>query len=186
MRFTQYQLRQLTHLATQARQGNQQALHELIHMLRPWLAQLAEHFGQLAEDLTQEAIVLMMKNIQRLRRPEAVLGWAKGCLQQAGKQMLRNQRRQQKIRQELGQLWKEASYGAGPVQALLLDERSRVIQEQLAQLPDHLRLAAEAHYLENCSVQEISRRLGCPVGTVKRRLHDARRQLRQAEVLLAI
>lgn len=45
-------------------------------------------------------------------------------------------------------------------------------------LPERLRLPLVLHYLEGFSVEEIARSLGIPAGTVKYRLHQARKLLR--------
>ena len=45
-------------------------------------------------------------------------------------------------------------------------------------LPERLRLPLVLHYLEGYSVDETARALGIPSGTVKFRLHEARKALR--------
>lgn len=52
------------------------------------------------------------------------------------------------------------------------------VRDALLALPQALRLAATLHYIEGFSVREIARMTRCPEGTVKYRLHDARRRLR--------
>ncbi len=47
-------------------------------------------------------------------------------------------------------------------------------------LPDKLRLPMVLHYVEDFSLKDIADMLRCPLGTVKKRLHDGRKALRLA------
>ncbi|HEC23143.1 MAG TPA: RNA polymerase sigma factor [Chloroflexi bacterium] len=53
------------------------------------------------------------------------------------------------------------------------------IQEAIDALPFEQRAVIVLHYLNGLSVKEIAEVLECPVGTVKSRLHHARRKLRK-------
>lgn len=59
------------------------------------------------------------------------------------------------------------------------------LRESLSALPDKLRLPLLLHYLEGFSLEDVARTLRLPVGTVKSRLHQARKarklQLEQEE-----
>ena len=50
--------------------------------------------------------------------------------------------------------------------------------EEVDRLPNRLREAVVLCYLDGLSNQEAASRIGCPVGTVQSRLHEARRRLR--------
>ena len=52
------------------------------------------------------------------------------------------------------------------------------VREALAALPPKLRLPVVLHYIEGFSLEEIARMTHAPVGTVKYRLHAARKRLR--------
>ena len=52
------------------------------------------------------------------------------------------------------------------------------LADALEALPEKLRLPLTLHYLEGFSVEEVSRILRIPAGTVKSRLHQARSQFR--------
>lgn len=52
------------------------------------------------------------------------------------------------------------------------------VQKALSKLPEKLRAAILLYDLEGMSYEEIAEALGCPVGTVKSRLFNARMQLR--------
>lgn len=52
------------------------------------------------------------------------------------------------------------------------------VRGALAELPDEQRLVLELGYFEGLSCSEMAERLGCPIGTVKSRLHAAMKKLR--------
>ncbi len=66
---------------------------------------------------------------------------------------------------------------AANVPAPLKDMELKVL---LDALPETLRLPVLLHYLDGLSVEETGRALGIPGGTVKFRLHQARKRLRIA------
>ena len=53
------------------------------------------------------------------------------------------------------------------------------IQRALADLPEEHRLVVELRFFAGASLEEIATTLGCPLGTVKSRLHHALNKLRQ-------
>ena len=57
-------------------------------------------------------------------------------------------------------------------------ELQAVVQNALSKLPDKLRAAALLYDIEGMTYEEIAESLGCPVGTVKSRLFNARIQLK--------
>lgn len=54
------------------------------------------------------------------------------------------------------------------------------IAEGIARLPDDFRECALLYFLQEMSYQEISESLDCPIGTVRSRLHRARKLLQKA------
>ena len=58
-------------------------------------------------------------------------------------------------------------------------EMAEQIQEALSKLPEKLRATLLLHDIEGMPYEEIAQVVGCPLGTVKSRLFNARMQLRQ-------
>ncbi len=67
----------------------------------------------------------------------------------------------------------------GPAEALEQQELRREVWEAVGELSDKLRPVVVLADLQGLSYGEIAKILGCPVGTVKSRLFNARSQLRE-------
>jgi RNA polymerase sigma-70 factor, ECF subfamily len=69
-----------------------------------------------------------------------------------------------------------------PDPAALVLERFEVEQvcAAIAALPEDYRVVSTLHFMEEFSYQEIAEIVGCPVGTVRSRLHRGRRMLQKA------
>lgn len=74
--------------------------------------------------------------------------------------------------------WLLVSAAPGPQTEAEAQGLRELVRKSLALLPDKGRVAIELFYLDERSIAEVSRHLGIPVGTVKRRLHDARQRLK--------
>ena len=64
-----------------------------------------------------------------------------------------------------------------PAEALALDSSAAEVRAGVARLPEPLREAVVLHYFEGLGVSEIAAVAEIPVGTVKYRLFEARKQL---------
>ena len=62
---------------------------------------------------------------------------------------------------------------------MIQKEQTEKVQHAVRQLPDKLRIVALLFYMEDRKVEEISNILHIPQGTVKSRLHKARKILRE-------
>ena len=69
--------------------------------------------------------------------------------------------------------------GADPAQTAEQRELQTAVMEAIARLSTKLRATVVLRYLLELDVAEIAAAMNCPEGTVKRRLHDARQQLRR-------
>ena len=65
-------------------------------------------------------------------------------------------------------------------------EMEEVLQQCLAELPDHYRLPFVLRTFDDLSYEEIAEVMDCPPGTVKSRLNQARKRLRERLRELAI
>ncbi len=72
------------------------------------------------------------------------------------------------------------SQEADPVTALMDRIDSEHVTEALDSLPTEYRVVATLYFIEDFSYQQIAEVAGCPVGTVRSRLHRGRRMLQKA------
>lgn len=70
--------------------------------------------------------------------------------------------------------------GSDPAEMLLDRLDGELIEEAMQSLPDDFRAAAALYFLDDLSYQNIADALDIPVGTVRSRLHRARRLLQAA------
>jgi RNA polymerase sigma-70 factor (ECF subfamily) len=65
--------------------------------------------------------------------------------------------------------------------ALVLEKvEAEQVHQAIATLPEDYRIVATLYFMEEFAYQEIAAILGCPVGTVRSRLHRGRRMLQKA------
>jgi RNA polymerase sigma-70 factor (ECF subfamily) len=163
-------------LAAQA--GDRAAFGQLFERYRYQIVALAKRRvgdNDDAEELAQEVFIKAMEKIGQLRVPEAFGGW----LRQIVHRMAINRVTRRGLSIACDPVTLEAS--------CLADEcphGDAVSKEEAAQLRDSLcrlgpldRSTLEAFYLDGQSVIEMSDAFAAPVGTIKRRLHTARKRL---------
>lgn len=123
---------------------------------------------QLARDLAQEAFVRVLGRWRSLSHPRPYLYVTATNLAR------RTWRRAATERAALDVVGSSAVLSAA-------DPADAVVIRALAEgLPRHLRVVTILYYFADLPVEDIATGLKLPVGTVKRRLSDARRQLHQA------
>lgn len=64
-----------------------------------------------------------------------------------------------------------------PAEALVAGASADIVRKAVGTLPETLRVPVVLYYFEEFGVSEIASLLDVPVGTVKFRLHEARRRL---------
>jgi RNA polymerase sigma-70 factor (ECF subfamily) len=67
-----------------------------------------------------------------------------------------------------------------PASAILGRIEAEQVQKAIARLPDEYRVVAALYFVEDFSYEEIAHMVGCPIGTVRSRLHRGRRLLQKA------
>lgn len=84
----------------------------------------------------------------------------------------------------LGELTEElscviADKGETPEEACLRHEAEEIIRLETKKLPEHLRIPVYLYYTAQLSVEEIGKMMHIPKGTVKSRLHKARKIMKK-------
>jgi RNA polymerase sigma-70 factor (ECF subfamily) len=131
-----------------------------------------------AQEVCQEVMIQAMRKIDQLEDPRCFGSW----LRQIAARMAINRalRRKATVSLDAGMLdggYTEANNT--PLRAMLSRERSEQVHRGLRQLRALDRQTLTAFYFEGSSLIEMSRQFASPVGTIKRRLHVARKRLAQ-------
>jgi len=175
---------QLTSLVARARAQDCEAWDVLLreHQLAvySYVAELVRD-QHLALDLVQDAFVDALRGIGTLRDDARFTPWLFGLAHQ---RCLRHFRRDRRTRERFD---READLPEGnadeslelPSDMMVRAENASAFMAQLARLPEAQRSALLLHVLEDFSLEEIAEVTAVPVGTVKSRLHHAKRAMRQ-------
>jgi RNA polymerase sigma-70 factor (ECF subfamily) len=130
------------------------------------------------DDLVQTTFLEVMRAAGQFRRQGSVCAWILGIAANRARQHLRTEGRRHNL---LSVLSREPSRdSARPDQSTENHEMLIHLEEALQALPHDLRTAFVMCDLEEISGVEAARVLGVPEGTLWRRLHDARKRLRNA------
>lgn len=145
-----------------------------------------------AEDLTQEVFVRLYTSLDSFRSQASLNTW---LFRIAGNLCIDHFRRAKKHRVIAfsldephdaegaetggGQAYEASDTTYEPHRVAEQAETAQQIQQALGQLPEKLRAVLILHDIEGLPYEEIAQVVGCPLGTVKSRLFNARLQLRQ-------
>lgn len=165
----------LADLLERCRKGDQSAYHILVRRFQAKALDLAAALvgdRHLAEDVIQEAFLTAFSRLNQLRQPEAFAGWFRQIVRN---QALKTARKNDKAKEELVE---HQGKQLTPAENIERQELRQIVCKALAELPKSSRETAELFYLDQQSYIEVANTLNVPKGTVKRRLHDARQQLR--------
>src|SRR5262249_52595451 len=134
----------------------------------------------LAEDIVQAAFLRAYERIAQFdpRRPFGPW-FLRSVINDAIKAAARHERGLSLDHDDAGAVAELMSPAPDPVALLVAAETQEAIWATLARLTPAQRAAIVMRYYLDWSEAEMSAYLACPPGTVKRRLHDARRSLRR-------
>ena len=166
-------------LVVRAQDGDREAFGLLVEQFQRTV--YAVCLGRLSNpsealELTQEVFLHVMRRLDQLREPERFAGW----LRQVAVRMAINRATR---RVPPSSVEAEVLEGAGdrrnePLDALIARERARRLWEGLGRLKPLDRETLVAFYIQGQSLNEMAERLEAPIGTIKRRLHTARKRLK--------
>lgn len=129
-----------------------------------------------AIEMTQEVFLHVMRRIDQLREPERFAGW----LRQVTVRMAINRatRRVPPSSVETVVLEGACEHRSDPLAELIDRERAQRLWEAIGRLRDIDREVLLGFYIQGQSLLAIADQLDVPIGTVKRRLHTARKRLK--------
>lgn len=129
-----------------------------------------------AEDAVQEAFVQVLRNISRLRAVTSFRPWFYQIVVNAARRLVRSGGHQL-VPLDLANHDKADLTSPAPDEVALTAEEAERLRTAIAQLNEAYRVPVILRYFTGLSEQEVAHALGLPQGTVKSRLHTARRRL---------
>lgn len=149
----------------------------LVHVARPYAGP-----GTGAQDIVQDAIWAAFCRRERLTDPAATGRWLEGFVRRIGLRAVRKRtRRQELLRSRLDELRQDRCSPAEAELEMEQTAKSRRLEEEIAALPDSLRIVVRMKLREMTHAQ-IAEELQVSVRTVKRRYASAVAELRRALV----
>ncbi len=175
-------------LVVAAQTGQRDAFGELFERFQRHVFAIAmQRLGNYteAQELCQDVFVQAMQKIEQLREPECFGSWLRSIAHRMA--INRVVRRRPNLLAEPETLASACVEEETPLAAVLADERKTQVRAGLARLRDLDRQTLEAFYVKGQSLIEMSHQFDAPLGTIKRRLHVARKRLaKQVETLVAV
>lgn len=162
-------------LVALALDGDKDAFAQLFTRHRLMVAGLTERLlndQHLAADAVQEAVVVALVSLRRLRRPDRFGSWLCGIALNIARRWLRQSRFVELVAGV--DVLAESQQPDELAEASMVAER---VREVINGLPSGQRHATRLFYLQGLSYQETAAELDVSVGAVKSRLHQARTAL---------
>jgi RNA polymerase sigma-70 factor, ECF subfamily len=165
-------------LVVAAQQGDRQAFGRLIEQYQRSVyataySRLGEHAE--AQEVCQEVFIQALRKIGQLRDPRCFGGWLRSM---AGRMAInRAMRRGPRAAGQSGAFETLCADQATPLGSMLARERQAQVHLGLRRLSALDRETLVAFYFDGRSLVEMSDQFHSPVGTIKRRLHVARKRL---------
>jgi RNA polymerase sigma-70 factor (ECF subfamily) len=168
----------LIEVVTRAQRGDRAAFGELFvrfekHVYAIALRRLRNHSE--AQELTQDVFIQVMRKLAQLRDPASFAGWLRSITQRLAINRV--------VRRKPGRAIESEALEAvcieriTPLDRAIDSEEGVRVRGGLSELRDLDRETHEAFYLHGQSLNEMSDSFEAPVGTIKRRLHVARKRL---------
>jgi RNA polymerase sigma-70 factor (ECF subfamily) len=164
-------------LVLRCQSGEAEAVSEL---LRRWGGRLLQRARRLVWDeadacgAAQETMVVVARSIRRLEDPALFEAWARRILAHKCADMVRRRGRERRL---VAGVARAAGDGAGSGSED--GDDARRVRRAIDQLPMDSRALLVMRYARDMGPGEIGVALGVAEGTVKSRLHKARRELEQ-------
>jgi len=175
---------ELRTLVERARTGDLEAYGEIVRrfqdMAYGYAYSLLGDF-HLAQDAAQEAFVQAYRDLTALREPAAFPGWFRRIVFKHCDRILRKRHAAESLAPEGSEPMSEEP---GPAEAAEKQELRDRVLAAVRSLPEHQRTVTTLFYINGYSVNDIADFLETPAGTIKRRLHDSRMQLKERMITM--
>jgi len=132
---------------------------------------------QTSLDIVQEVFINAARHIGSLRDDAKFGSWLFGIAHQKCAQRWRKQAREEMLREEFA--GEPVQFESAPDDLLIREEQEAEFMRLLNELPAPQRSVLLLHFVEDFSLEEIAGITGVSIGTVKSRLHYAKKSLRK-------
>ncbi len=169
-------------LIKRCQSGDQQAMEQIVRQYQNQVYNIA--YGMLrnsedAQDIMQEVFLRVWDKIRQFQFKSRFSTWLYRIVKNLSINEKNRQRRRQTSPMEMddSQAWVPIDTMTPEKEALLV-EKQELMKVALAQLKKDYRMILVLREMETLSYEELSKVLGCSLGRVKSRLHEARMELR--------
>jgi RNA polymerase sigma-70 factor (ECF subfamily) len=132
---------------------------------------------QTSLDIVQETFINAVRHLGSLREDGKFGSWLFGIAHQKCIQRWRKQAREEMVRDEFAGA--PVQFETAPDDLLIREEQEAEFMSLVQQLPPPQRSVLLLHYVEDFSLEEIAGITRVSIGTVKSRLHYAKKSLRK-------
>ncbi|QDT02821.1 ECF RNA polymerase sigma factor SigW [Rubripirellula lacrimiformis] len=182
-----FETRTVAELVCAAQGGDRDAFGVLFERYRPTIVALAMRRvrnADEAEELAQDVFIQAMQKIDQLRVPEAFGGWLRQIVHRMA--INRVTRSRNALACDPETLESTCVAEGAPDELAEQREEAKAIRDSIDRLGNLDQQTLKAFYLKSMSLIEMSDQFDAPVGTIKRRLHVARKRLaKEMDVLQA-
>jgi RNA polymerase sigma-70 factor, ECF subfamily len=180
--------RTVTALVIQAQAGDRSALEDLYCRFQQHVLSIAyKRLGNWdeAQELSQDVFIQAFRRLDQLQTPEAFAGWLRQIVHRMAINRATRRPKPTSVDHEI--LEETIVCKSDPLEAVLSNEQKKQVHQGLDRLGDLDRRTLIAFYLDGQSLNQMSDQFAAPVGTIKRRLHVARKRLaKECETLQAV
>lgn len=137
-----------------------------------------------ARDLAQEAFILAFRRLDSFRGESAFYTWLFRIAVNAAISFRRKTSRQRSssieaAREGLGIEPADRRRDTPPAKRLEVEEQQQLVRRALAELSEEFRTALVLTEIDGMSYEDAAQIVGCPIGTIRSRIHRARNDLKE-------
>ena len=175
-------------LVSQAQAGDRAAMDQIYCRFQKHVLSIAyKKLGNWdeAQELSQDVFIQAFRRLDQLQAPEAFGGWLRQIVHRMAINRATRRPTPTSVDHEI--LEATVTCDSDPLEAVLTREQKMQVHQGLNRLGDLDRQTLVAFYLDGQSLNQMSDAFAAPIGTIKRRLHVARKRLaKECEMMQAV
>ena len=175
-------------LVSQAQAGDRAAMDQIYCRFQQHVLSIAyKRLGNWdeAQELSQDVFIQAFRRLDQLQVPEAFGGWLRQIVHRMAINRATRRPTPTSVDHEI--LEATVTCDSDPLEAVLTREQKMQVHQGLNRLGDLDRQTLVAFYLDGKSLNQMSDAFAAPIGTIKRRLHVARKRLaKECEMMQAV